>query len=362
MDKIEIKKLLKPDKMKIGFFIGLILLILILPVFPCQVDRTVRIGTQSLYYGFNNTTQDYSSYSLEFFLSVANENYEWDEYYIKYSGSVAVNNDRQTIEVWEDYTSTDYSFAIFASYFIIAYVISCSLAFYGRDEYQGVYLSKKLKKENRAISSSKYKNCIDCGVQVPVLSDGSGICPECKRSYMDENSWKTKSGHIPSTAAVDKSLQMDIDVKHWDKYQEDVDAACNDEKLFRFSPLLIIFTIVVSILFMASSIIITYSEIKYNSSGIAELHITGALVLNWVVSALSGFYLGRHIKRANFGVPIIILCTLIAICAGLIYGETLFSAVHPDIWVRFVVELFNTTFICLVASMVSFSRYHYGQD
>ena len=361
MDKNGIKKLLKPDKMKIGFFIALIFLILILPVFPCQVDRTIRIETQSLIYGFNNTTQDYSSYSLEIFLSAANDNFEWEEYYIKYSGAVAVNQDRQTIEIWEDYSSTQYSYVIFVSYFFIAYLVSCSMAFYGRDEYQSLYVGKKKRLENQEIKASEFRKCIDCGEKMPVLADASGICPKCNRGYMNEESWVSKKDGVKSSVQLkDNAIQIDVDVKHWDKYQEDVDAACNDEKLFKFSPLLIIFTIIVSILFMAFSIIIAYSEIQYNASGVAELQITGGLALNWLVSAVSGFYLGKHIKKAKFGISIIILSSIIAIYMGLNYGQEFFNAVHPDFNVAVTLQLFNTTFICLIAGLVSLSKYHFN--
>ena len=110
---------------------------------------------------------------------------------------------------------------------------------------------------------------------------------------------------------------------------------------------------------MAFSVIATYSSVKYDSSGQAYLTYTGGIVLNWAVASLSGYYLGKHIKNVYVVVPIIVLCVSIANYLGLMYGEVVFDAIHLDIAVRLVGQLFMNFLFALVASMISFSKYHF---
>lgn len=331
-------------------------------MFPCTADRYVIISSR-IDNDIVTSYYNHTSISLEMFWTPLTHGFEWDEAY-QYS-SPHLSGIR-SISTYETYTCNPaFFYLLFVSYCLLAYLLSCTVVYYGRNEYLSSYVEKKIMAENQFGAAAFYLNCLGCGTKVPVMADGSGVCPGCKRSYIDKNSWVQKDARGVGPTQIESfstPLLINRNLRHWDKYQDNLDETVNTSKVFRVSYPLVILTMVLSFLLMIVGIILTFSKIEYHQDGIVTLQVSiGGLITHLFICVFCGYYLGRHIKKALIAIPMILVFSAIIVYLGMIFSEDIFNGSFGDEFAStYALYFFATGLLTTSIGIASVSRYYYS--
>lgn len=362
MERQDIIHFLKPDKKRIALFIALIIVINIFPIFPCQADREIMIITSSSLFLPTTSFYNRSSLTLEFSYKIITNNYEWDDHYF-YTNQPSIVGPLQYVEVDETISTNPIMFLLLYSlYLMLAYLASCWFAVSNLNLAESIYIRKKKNRENRVPESNFVLNCLDCGTAFPVMADWSGVCPKCKRGYMDKTCWTHKSGEKVGMAQMpSSSLNLQQNVFHWDKYQNNLDEFSDTIRKFKISYPKAILTLVTSFFILIVGIILVYCKVKYVEDT-ALLDYSGAgIVVFWLICAFSGFFIGKQIKKAWLAIPLVLVLIFITVYIGLKLGPIVLNASHSYGFLgMYIMQASSGALIIVAFAMVSLSRYYYS--
>jgi hypothetical protein len=337
------------------------------------VEREITIIHHIYYepdtYTFNTTT----SVTLESPTTILSHDFKWENYEFS-SNQTSVPGEIYYVEINELVTFNPVIFLLlYLLYTLLSYFLASWLALinlhYGKWKHVFNKILPDHIEENIVCESEifpdNFRGCLDCGSRVLVKLDWSGICQNCKRTYMVEQDWDRKFVKTitpPSTSRPAVHLNFQENLHHWDEYQTNLDETSNDLNKFKISYPLIVITLLASILLMTLGIILTYSKVQYDSDGTAKLVISGwGLILHLCICVLSGYYIGKHLKKAIFAIPFILTFSFVAVYTGLTASPMIFNAIYEDNFIAiFIIQILTTALLSVSFGMASVSRYYYS--
>lgn len=343
------------------YFIVIIILINILPFFPCEKDVQIR----TVYYNYEvYESESYYNHSSIKFDNVINIiSYDFEKNEITSTNTSIGTNSRYSIII-DETTACNRTlfFTLSFIFFVLAYLVSCSVVHSDNNVPLRNYLEKKLKYEKQEPKTERVIPCINCGTSVHVLPDLSGVCPGCNKGYRDKESWNHKRGNNEDTIQVSsESLNIEQNVTHWDKYQNNLDETTDTIRKFKISYPKAILTLTASFLLLIFGMILVYSKVKYvDNTALLDYSGTGIVVF-WLISALSGFFISKEIKKAWLSIPIVLAYIFITVYIGLILGPIVLNASHSyEFWSMYILQVSSGALIAVALAMSSLSRYYYS--